>query len=75
MAIRLPFGSPRCLCRACGEYFSTPGTFDRHQRNSACLAPESVGLVRDSIGVWKRAGSRSPEALARIQAPSLGVQL
>jgi hypothetical protein len=49
------------------------GNFDRHRRVGACLAPEGVGLVRDSAGVWKRAEIRSPEALVRIQAPSLGV--
>lgn len=72
--IPLPHGSARCLCRACGEYFSTPGTFDRHRHNGVCLPPERVGLVRDHIGVWKRAEIRTPEALARLHAVTLGAQ-
>lgn len=57
----------RCLCRACGEYFSTVGNFDRHRRNRECQPPDTVGLVEVG-GVWKCAEIRSPEALARIRA-------
>lgn len=55
----------RCLCRGCGEFFSTPGNFDRHRRNGQCLAPDVVGLVLVA-GIWKRAEIRTPEALARM---------
>lgn len=51
----LPNGTKRCKCTACGEYFTTPGTFDRHwssgkrgrgQMTTTCNEPASLGLVK-----------------------------
>jgi hypothetical protein len=72
MTAKLLVGSSRCLCRGCNQYFSTVGNFDRHRRNGHCLAPEAVGLVRDTAGVWKRPNTRPTQALTRIHAPGLG---
>lgn len=65
MAIPLPNGSPRCLCRSCGQYFTTVGNFDRHRRRGACSSPGSVGLVQVA-GVWKSPNTRPTRALVRI---------
>jgi hypothetical protein len=54
----------RCLCRACGEMFSTVGNFDRHRNNGKCRAPATVGLVLVA-GTWKGAPTRDAEGLAR----------
>ena len=47
----------RCLCRGCGEVFSTVGNFDRHRsgpwESRVCLEPTAVGLFRSPVGVWK----------------------
>lgn len=73
MAIPLPHGSPRCLCRECGQVFSTVGNFDRHRRNRQCLAPEAVGLVQVA-GVWKSPNTRPTQALAAIYGRGEGAQ-
>lgn len=54
----------RCLCRACGELFSTPGNFDKHRRNGECRPPASGGLVQ-AAGIWKAPPARDAEGLAR----------
>ncbi len=64
MAIKLPHCSPRCLCRECGQVFSTVGNSDRHRRNRQCQPPEAVGLVQVA-GAWKGAPVPDPEGLAR----------
>lgn len=48
-------GSKTSHCSRCHETFSTPGNFDKHQRENYCLAPASVGLVevpRVGYMVW-----------------------
>lgn len=62
---RVAPGSARCLCRACGEMFSTVGNFDRHRRDGECRPPATVGLVQVA-GVWKSASARTLEVMARI---------
>ena len=44
-----PATNKRCICRGCGEVFSTLSNFDRHrvgnyQDGRTCADPESVGL-------------------------------
>jgi hypothetical protein len=56
----------RCLCRACGELFSTVRNFDRHRRNGECRHPATAGLVQVA-GVWKGVPTRDAEGLARIR--------
>lgn len=56
----LTIGTRRCQCAACGEYFSSVHTFDRHQKLTGdryrptlvCLPPASVGLVMSEDGWW-----------------------
>lgn len=64
-AIELPLGGSRCLCRGCGQVFSTVRNFERHRRGSECRPPASVGLQRVD-GVWRRPPARS--AAARKQS-------
>ncbi|MBL8226031.1 MAG: hypothetical protein JNM50_11960 [Chromatiales bacterium] len=51
--ITLSPGSPRCLCRSCGCYFSNVRAFDKHRRDGACVNPATVGLVLKG-GIWRR---------------------
>lgn len=52
-ATPLPLGSSRCLCRACGAYFTTTRNFECHRRNGACVDPAAVGLIQRA-GIWSR---------------------
>lgn len=74
MAILLPHGSARCLCRGCGETFSTLRGFKTHRHRGQCLSPRDVGLVQDKGGIWKRAEIRDPEALVRIRGAEVRQQ-
>jgi len=51
-------GVTRCHCSGCHKTFSSPSTFDRHQRWSehrlTCLDPEDLDLVWVD-GVWRTA--------------------
>ena len=44
----------RCQCSACGEFFSSASSFDKHRTGPAaarvCADPESVGLSISSRG-------------------------
>jgi len=60
----------RCVCRACGEVFSTVSNFDRHRRGKHdgdrhCADPASVGLViggdPDNGGTFWRMPGRTDE--------------
>jgi hypothetical protein len=46
----------RCLCRSCGEYFSSVASFDKHRTGPAtdrrCLPPAEAGLVKNEGGWW-----------------------
>ena len=43
---KLPPGTKYCQCAACGEYFTSPYTFDLHRAgeptNRYCVAPDKV---------------------------------
>lgn len=57
MTRRLPFGSRRCECPACGELFTTPANFDKHRKGKPgaryCVPPAAVGLVTKTVsGGW-----------------------
>lgn len=59
-------GSKECHCPTCGEHFTTPGNFDRHRRNGACLPPPEAGLVpakgrREGAKVWSEPGRIAAE--------------
>lgn len=71
----------RCRCAACGDYFNSTSTFDRHRTGTfapigvwahsrRCLAPDELqakGWSRNEAGFWiERA--RQP-ATARQEAP------
>jgi len=53
-------GGRRCQCAACGEVFSGPSAFDRHQTMAdngppwtVCHRPDARGLVvRDGLWSW-----------------------
>lgn len=62
--------SSRCLCRACGEFFSNVGNFDRHRRNGECRPPGAVGLVLVA-DVWKRPNTLTTQAMARFRGAAL----
>lgn len=63
---KLPPGSNRCKCGACGEYFGGVYAFDMHRygrpgHDRSCLAPSAMRdranqpLLRlDSRGIWVR---------------------
>jgi hypothetical protein len=45
----------RCLCSACGEYFSADSNFDRHRQGDhkilrVCVDPETLGMVIKQSG-------------------------
>lgn len=73
MNINLPHGSPRCLCRSCGECFSTVGNFDRHRKAGQCQRPEAVGLVQVA-GIWKSPNTRPTQALSAIYGQGEGAR-
>src|SRR6266567_1306135 len=55
--LRLPVGSPRCRCEACGEHFTSVTAFTRHQvlddaGDVQCYEPDSIGLVK-ADGWWQ----------------------
>jgi hypothetical protein len=74
MAILLPHGSARCLCRACGETFSTVRGFEAHRYQGTCLSPRDAGLAQGKGGVWKRAEICTPETLVRIRGAEVRPQ-
>ena len=44
----------QCLCRGCGEYFSTVQGFERHRAGGVCRNPADLGQVLSPTGFWKR---------------------
>lgn len=42
----------KCLCRGCGEYFSSVSGFERHRRRGKCENPHDLGLVMRQDGFW-----------------------
>jgi hypothetical protein len=57
----MPSGKRACMCRACGEIFSSNTAFDAHRKGFECRDPESVGLVvaeRGDWAVWANPGER-----------------
>jgi hypothetical protein len=59
----------RCLCRACGEVFSTVSNFDKHRRGMGadrhCVDPTTVGLRitgQDHGGWWAGVDGGNPHA-------------
>jgi hypothetical protein len=48
----MPPGSRPCLCRGCGEIFSSNSAFDSHRSGFACKPPEKCGLVLAERGDW-----------------------
>lgn len=62
---RLPEGSGKCRCAACGEYFNSESIFDRHRAGDfrkgpgarRCLTREEMaarGYARSATGHWIR---------------------
>ena len=62
---KLPFGSRRCLCSGCGEYFSNVRNFDMHRtgegKGRSCIHPSKLvtkkGKARlrlNADGIWVR---------------------
>lgn len=46
----------KCYCRACDEYFTTVGNFDRHligRGRPTCAKPSDVGMVLNKQGYWQ----------------------
>ncbi len=45
---KLPFGTNRCLCSGCGEYFTTVANFDAHRKGDGekrrCVDPSTMRL-------------------------------
>jgi hypothetical protein len=75
---KLPVGTNRCKCTACGRYFGGVGGFDLHQQDdgagrTVCQDPATVvdqhgrRLLVEKKGYWVR---DAPEAFApgRLQA-------
>lgn len=60
-----PLTGNRCLCRACGNYFSTVRNFDSHRRGGECRHPADVGLVLNPAGVWTRPGNGTVHSALR----------
>jgi hypothetical protein len=58
MDLKVPLGSglKTCGCRGCGEVFTSPAGFDRHQRAFRCLPPADVGLIQRRDGKWSFPG-------------------
>lgn len=80
-------GSRRCRCSACGQYFNSPSTFDRHRVEPSrgirsCLSLRemfSKGWLLDAARFWierKRrmddSTSRAKSAIARGPLPNQG---
>jgi hypothetical protein len=72
---KLPRGTDKCLCRACGQYFKSSGTFTKHRvgnweaqgANRRCLTVEemsALGWLLNETGHWIR-GKRPASAPAR----------
>lgn len=70
----------RCQCRACGEYFNSVSSFDRHRAgdwqnrgsNRRCRAPDELiakGWSKNTAGYWIE------KARARLDAPAIGGNL
>ena len=74
----------RCRCGACGDYFNSTSTFDRHRtgkfaplgvwpHSRRCLTPsemEAKGWQRNSAGFWIERARQA--ATARVEQPSRG---
>lgn len=51
----LPFGTDKCLCRGCGEYFNSTAAFDKHRLSGKCLTPQEMldkGMGQKDSGHW-----------------------
>jgi hypothetical protein len=62
--LKLPFGSNKCKCDACGEYFFSSGAFDRHRTGSytqrRCWTYEEMvadGMTITASGYWTHGDS------------------
>jgi hypothetical protein len=47
-------GLAQAHCKSCCQHFNSVSAFDRHRVNYGCVAPASVGMVRNHKGAWTR---------------------
>src|SRR6185312_14892036 len=52
---KLPPGTNRCLCSACGRYFGGADGYTRHRVNFQCVNPAILGMALNRGGYWVRA--------------------
>ena len=56
MSEEMKLTGDRCQCRACGEYFNSTFSFDKHRKGTSkdrvCKSPSDIGMSKNERGFW-----------------------